>query len=221
MPEPPAPAASASLVAELRRILPTASLRRQRLAGGIELWLLDAEGWDRPLGDAEASAAVETPPYWSFCWGSGIALAEWILARPALVRDRTVLDFGCGSGIVAIAAARAGAQPVFACDQDPHALAATALNASANRVRLRYLQDYAALDRPVDFLFAADVLYDRDNLPLVERFRERAHTVIIADSRIRNFSASGFRAIGASRRSTVPDLGEPEEVALVRFYRAG
>lgn len=214
----------AELLAQLRRILPAARLSLQAppaLDGRVRLWLIDPEGMDKPLSAAETSAAFDDPPYWSFCWGSGVALAQWIAMQPDLVRGRTVVDVGCGSGIVAIAAAQAGARRVIASDLDPIALTAATLNAHSNGVVLDYLDDFAALDTEVDVLFAADVLYDRDNLPLLKRFRERAITVVVADSRIKNFSADGFTLVNETRQATVPDLGEAEDVRRVRFYRAG
>ncbi|MGK2914274.1 MAG: class I SAM-dependent methyltransferase [Porticoccaceae bacterium] len=219
----PQPDPRAELNARLRKLLPRARLSCQAptaLGGRLRLWLIDPAGMAAPLSTAETNAVFEDPPYWSFCWGSGIALAEWMFTEPAVVRGKTVLDFGCGSGVVAIAAALAGASRVIACDLDPLALRATALNAHANGVALDYLHDFSVLGAAVDVLFAADVLYDRDNLPLLQRFRERAATVIVADSRVQNFAESGFAMVGEMRRATVPDLGEPDDVRRVRFYRA-
>src|SRR5579863_9448856 len=71
------------------------------------------------------------PPYWAFAWAGGQALARHLLDHPALVAGRRVLDFGAGSGIVAIAAAKAGAR-VTAAEPDRFALAALALNAALN-----------------------------------------------------------------------------------------
>src|SRR5690349_24471101 len=91
-----------------------------------------------PLWQAtEASLARDQlpPPYWAFAWAGGQALARHILDHPGLVRGRSVLDFGAGSGVVAIAAAMAGAQ-VTAAEIDPFAAAAIALNAGLNKVEI-------------------------------------------------------------------------------------
>src|SRR5690606_1791478 len=64
------------------------------------------------------------PPFWAFAWAGGQALARWVLDEPESVQGRRVLDFGAGSGLVAIAAARAGAASVTAVDVDPFAAAA-------------------------------------------------------------------------------------------------
>ncbi len=74
------------------------------------------------------------PPYWAFAWVGGQALARYVLDHPETVRGRSVLDFGSGSGLVAIAAAKAGAASVLAADIDGIAAAAIRLNADANGV---------------------------------------------------------------------------------------
>ncbi|MEZ3224835.1 50S ribosomal protein L11 methyltransferase, partial [Escherichia coli] len=94
--------------------------------------------------------------------------ARWLAARPQWVRDKRVLDFGSGSGVAAIAAARAGAAEVVACDLDPLALAASRANAELNGVELSYSADFFAEDDRFDLILVADVLYDRANLPLLD-----------------------------------------------------
>lgn len=206
----------------LQSLLPTARLRQQTvlLDHDLTLWLIDPEGMDAPLGSGEAAAVFAEPPYWSFCWGSGLALARRILATPQCVQGKTILDLGCGSGVVAIAAAKAGARRVIACDLDPWALQATQLNAAGNGIELELLDNFTKLDQQVDLMVAADVLYDWDNLPLLQSFREVAREVWLADSRVANFSEPGYQAVGEERAVTLPDLGESETVKNVRFYHA-
>src|SRR3546814_9137899 len=110
----------------------------------LRLWLIDAANMDRAFSPEETRRILEEPPYWSFCWASGLVLARWLAERPEWVRGKRVLDFGAGSGVAAIAAAKAGAVEVVACDLDPLALAACQANAALNEVELRYSQD---LDR--------------------------------------------------------------------------
>jgi predicted nicotinamide N-methyase len=74
------------------------------------------------------------PPFWAFPWPGGAALARYLLDEPAAVAGRRVVDLGCGSGLVSIAAALAGAAHVLALDLDPLALTATGLNAGLNGV---------------------------------------------------------------------------------------
>jgi hypothetical protein len=93
----------------LRAFLPGAHLvdTALPLVPALRLWLINA---DYPVGPLPADVArtlMEDPPYWAFCWGSGAVLARWLLDNPDCVRGRTVLDFGAGSGVVAVAA-RAG-----------------------------------------------------------------------------------------------------------------
>ena len=79
------------------------------------------------------------PPFWAFAWAGGQALARWLLDHPATVAGRAVLDFGSGSGLVAIAAAKAGARHVLAAEIDPFAAAAIAANAALNDVEIEIL----------------------------------------------------------------------------------
>jgi predicted nicotinamide N-methyase len=76
------------------------------------------------------------PPFWAFPWAGGQALARYLLDQPGSVRGQVVLDLASGSGLVAIAAAVAGAASVIPSDPDPLAVAAITLNAGVNRVRL-------------------------------------------------------------------------------------
>lgn len=112
---------------------------------------------------AEQDKNFDTP-YWAYNWGGGLALARHILNRPQSVLGRRVLDLGCGSGIVGIAAMKAGAEAVIAADTDPYAIAVTGLNAAANGVRLQpFLGDLTAGQPPdVDVVLVGDLFYDRD-----------------------------------------------------------
>ncbi|MEO5965340.1 MAG: 50S ribosomal protein L11 methyltransferase [Candidatus Limnocylindrales bacterium] len=107
-------------------------------------------------------------PFWAFAWAGGLALARWVSEHPDSVRGREVLDFATGSGLVAIAAARAGAAFVTASDIDPFAEAAFEMNIRANGVHARYVR-HDLLDEeppPADVLLAADTWYEG---PLAER----------------------------------------------------
>jgi predicted nicotinamide N-methyase len=102
------------------------------------------------------------PPYWAFAWAGGQALARYILDRPQIVRGRRVLDFASGSGLSAIAAARAGAAEVLANDIDAFALAAIALNAEANGVTVTLLGEDVIGANDWDVVLAGDVCYERE-----------------------------------------------------------
>lgn len=212
-----------SLQQRIEGIIPGARLDITPLPGcpGIRLYLLNA---DYPQGALDSDAVervMDNPLYWVFCWASGQVLAELLLGEPDRVRGRRVVDFGCGSGIVAIAAALAGAREVIACDIDPLALAATARNARLNGVHLHLAPDFDAIEGPVDLLIAADVLYDRENLPWLARFVERSSQVLVADSRLRNFDFPPYREIARRASCTLPDLDESSEFREVRIYQTG
>ncbi|WP_293855659.1 methyltransferase [uncultured Alsobacter sp.] len=103
------------------------------------------------------------PPFWAFAWAGGQALARYVLDHPGEVAGRRVLDFATGSGLVAIAAARAGAARVEATDIDGFAVAAAGVNAAANGVEVHAtLEDVVGLDRGWDVVLAGDVCYERD-----------------------------------------------------------
>jgi predicted nicotinamide N-methyase len=107
----------------------------------------------------------DDPPFWAFPWAGGQALARFVLDHPEIVRGRRVLDVASGSGLAAIAAAKAGAASVTAGDIDLNAVAAIGINARANdaaTVTARAL-DFAA-DEPsgTQVVLAADVFYQRE-----------------------------------------------------------
>jgi predicted nicotinamide N-methyase len=105
----------------------------------------------------------EDSPYWAFPWAGGQALSRFLLDHPEVVRGRRVADFATGSGLVAIAALRAGAAEVLALDRDPFAEAAVALNAAANGVAVPF-RGGDAIGAPlpgVEVLLAGDVFYER------------------------------------------------------------
>jgi predicted nicotinamide N-methyase len=105
--------------------------------------------------------AIETAPYWAWVWGGGAALARYVLDNPATVAGRRVLDLGSGSGIVGIAAAKAGARAVIASEIDPDGRAVLALNAAANGVAFgAVVGDLMAGAPPdVDLVLIGDIFY--------------------------------------------------------------
>ncbi|HKN99124.1 MAG TPA: 50S ribosomal protein L11 methyltransferase [Pseudonocardiaceae bacterium] len=152
-------------------------------------------------------------PYWAFPWAGGQALARYVLDHPAVVAGRSVLDLASGSGLVAIAAALAGAAPVTAVDVDPLAVAAIGLNSAANGVHVTALLA-DLLDSPgpaVDVLLAGDVCYDVDLtariLPFVRRAAAAGATVLLGDPGRDYFPSTGFDRVA---HYTVPDTGRLE-----------
>ena len=126
------------------------------------------------------------PPFWAFAWAGGQALARYILDNPETVRGRRVLDFASGSGLVAIAAARAGAVQVIAADIDAFAGAAIGLNAGANGVSIEArLDDLLGLDQGWDVILAGDICYERELagrvIDWLSSLSQRGATVLIGD----------------------------------------
>ncbi|WP_342249439.1 class I SAM-dependent methyltransferase [Sphingomonas sp. OTU376] len=141
------------------------------------------------LGRLAARDDAFGSPYWAYYWLGGLALARFVLNRPETVAGRRVLDLGCGSGLVAIAAAKAGAAGVLAADVDSYAVAATQVNAAANgvvvEVALGDLTDGPVPD--VDLILAGDVFYDPAPaarvMPFLARCRAAGVEVLVGDPR--------------------------------------
>ena len=102
------------------------------------------------------------PPFWAFVWAGGQALARHLLDDPQTARGRDVVDVATGSGLVAIAAALAGARTVHATDLDELAIAATRLNVGLNQVDIAAsVVDVHDLDVTAGTLVTVgDVFYD-------------------------------------------------------------
>jgi predicted nicotinamide N-methyase len=131
--------------------------------------------WEKT--EEELGAMGLPPPFWAFAWAGGQALARYILDNRGLVAGKTVLDFASGSGVVAIAAARAGAVQVTAADIDPFAVAAIAVNAAVNGVSDRVIavsNDLVGALGPWDCALAGDICYERD---LAERVTDWLSTL--------------------------------------------
>lgn len=105
------------------------------------------------------------PPYWAFAWAGGQALARYVLDQPGTVAGKRVLDAAAGSGLVAIAAAMAGAASVIAGDIDPLALVAVAANARANSVAVATVR--------ADVLDLTKVIHEGDTVLLADAFYQR------------------------------------------------
>ncbi len=205
----------------LSQLLGDASLTAATLPGtDLKLWLIDANNMDRAFSPEETRRILEEPPYWCFCWASGLALARWLAEKPEWVAGKRVLDFGAGSGVAAIAAAKAGAAEVVACDLDPLALEACRANAELNGVQLNYSADFFQEEDRFDLIIVADVLYDRANLPLLDHFLTRGRQALVADSRVRDFQHPLYTRLAVLDACTWPDLAEPAEFRNVSLYHA-
>jgi predicted nicotinamide N-methyase len=147
--------------------------------------------------------AWEDSPYWAFPWAGGQALARHLLDHPALVRGRRVADFATGSGLVAIAALRAGAAAVVALDRDPFAEAAVAVNAAVNGVIVPFRAGDAIGARlpGVDVLLAGDVFYERrlaeGALRWFRALAARGVRVLVGDAGRTYAPVEGFAALAS------------------------
>ena len=113
--------------------------------------------------ERELGATGLPPPFWGVAWPGGQVLARYLLDNPAVVAGRSVLDCGSGSGVVAIAAARAGAALVIAAEPDHLARAAIGLNAAANGVTApTCTDDLPGLSPAPDLVLAGDVWYEKE-----------------------------------------------------------
>lgn len=209
-----------ALVAALHQIIPDTRLTKQQLPQTpIDLWLIPPDLPTTKMDDEVVRRIWSDTPYWIFCWASGLAMAQWLLAEPHHVKDKVVLDFGAGSGVVAIAAKLAGAKRVIACDIDLISLESCRENALLNGVTLEYLADLYACEEQVDVLLAADVLYDQSNRFFLDEFLKFAPEVWVADSRVKNFSHPKYCKVDERSATTWPDLDEAKEFRNVSFYR--
>ena len=113
--------------------------------------------------EEELAAQGVPPPFWAFAWAGGQALSRYVLDHPETVRGKRILDFASGSGLSAIAAAKAGARHVLATEIDTFAVAAIDLNAQVNDVEVTAeLLDAVGTDQGWDTVIAGDICYERE-----------------------------------------------------------
>ncbi len=166
------------------------------------------------------------PPFWAFPWAGGLALARFLLDHPERVAGRVVLDMASGSGLVAVAAALAGAAEVTASDTDPVARAAIALNAAVNNVTLTIRPGDLLSDDPPptadagpgpDLVLVGDAFYQRElarrMLSFLDRAAARGACVLVGDPGRAYLPREGLRAIAVY---DVPVLAELEDAEVKR-----
>jgi predicted nicotinamide N-methyase len=171
-------------------------------------------------GDGEAGSgedgAEPRAPYWAYAWAGGAVLARYILDRPETVAGRRVLDLGAGSGLVGIAAAKAGAREVIATEIDRNGVAAIGLNAAANGVTITVVDKDITTGPPpaVDLVLAGDVFYGREValrvIPFLDRCLAAGIEVLVGDPRRADLPLSRLRLLG---EYDVPDFGDAKGAA--------
>jgi len=170
-------------------------------------------------GDPDAAL-----PYWAFAWAGGLAIGRYLEEHRDVVAGKRVFDFASGSGLCAIAAARAGAVSVTAADVDPFAAAAIELNARANETRPAVVARDVLADAPpdVDVILAGDCWYEAPLaervLPWLRRAGDRGIDVIAGDPGRRYLPLDVLAEIAVYRVQTTTDL---EDLAQkdARVYR--
>ena len=203
-----------------RFIRANTTLKRPPLVPEIELFLAGEvmSLW----GETEALAAASAggvgllpPPYWAFAWPGGQALARYIIDHPHEVRDRTVLDFGAGSGLVAIAAAKAGASCAVASETDSLALAAIDLNSQSNGVFVEPIgNDIIGSNARWNTILAGDMCYERPVaerlVPWLRQLVKAGARVLLGDPGRSYFPEHGVRKLATFAVPTTLDLEDRE-----------
>ena len=154
----------------------------------IRLWLADEAVpiWKRT--EEELGAMGLPPPFWAFAWAGGQALARYVLDHADWVKGKRVLDFASGSGLIAIAAAKAGAAEITGSDIDTFAIAAIEANAAENGVAVApLLENLIGADDGWEVVLAGDIAYEKDfadaAMDWLASLADRGATVLIGDPR--------------------------------------
>jgi len=169
------------------------------------------------LFDATGGYRSDTPPpFWSFAWPGGVALARYLLDHPAVVRGRSVVDLGAGSGLVGIAAALAGASRVTAVDTDAAALDAAVRNGRRNGVELETAEGLV----PADVIVAGDVFYSASVARSVLKVLRGAGAEALVGDPGRGFLPERlFEELAAYDVPVRPELEEDGDVMRTRVWR--
>jgi predicted nicotinamide N-methyase len=193
---------------------------------GVEGIRLHLAGDVAPVWRAteEALGIMHAPiPFWAFAWAGGLALARFVQEHPNEVAGLRVLDLATGSGLVAIAAARAGASTVTGADIDPFAEAAVALNARLNGVRIAFMGRDLLDDEPpdLDVVLAADTWYEGPLalrvMPWLRAAARRGSRVLVGDPGRRYLPPSGLVTLATYEVETTTRL-EDRDVLRARVF---
>lgn len=177
---------------------------------------LAAEAHDLWLKTEDELQEIGLPlPFWAFAWAGGQGLARFILDNPEIVAGKTVLDFASGSGLVAIAAAKAGARRVAASDLDPFSAAAVSLNADLNDVSIATVTaDLIGTMGDWEVVLAGDVFYDREMadrlMPWFSAHVFRGALILVGDPGRTYLPSSGLRRLATYAVPVTRDLEDTE-----------
>ena len=182
----------------------------------IQLHLLALEQVNLQLAPQEVAHFWQQLPYWAFAWAGGRALALFIAHYPHLVAGKRVLDFGCGSGIVGIAAAKAGAKEVWVADLDQNALLAAQQNAALNNVLLNNVENSQWPE--VDMLLASDVLYDISSSDDLQKLMLTIPEWLLAERRFVKPSFIQLQCLNQYITSTLPAIDDFDQDLSIEIY---
>jgi predicted nicotinamide N-methyase len=218
---------TAKLGAKRNFIVANTRLMAPPLTPEIKLWLADEAVPIWKKTEDELGAMGLAPPFWAFAWAGGQALARYVLDKPAIARGKRVLDFASGSGLVAIAAAKAGAVDVEASDIDAFAIAAMDANAAENHVAITARdEDLIGSDEGWDVVLAGDVSYEKSMAEAVTAWlfslSRRGATVLIGDPRRSYLAVSRLESVIEYRVPVTRELEDSEikRTGVFRFARA-
>lgn len=185
----------------------------------ISLWLADEITPIWRLTEEELGEMGLPPPFWAFAWAGGQGLARWLLDNPSEVAGKHVLDFAAGSGLVGIAAMKAGGASVLCADIDPFCGAAVDRNAAANGVTVSFTAA-DLLDAPpprVEVICAGDVFYEQPMagrvLAWLQQARDQDSRILVGDPLRTYFPKEGFDLLA---EYAVPTTRELEDSAVKR-----
>jgi len=200
-------------------ILANTRLQRVPHAPEISLWLADEITPIWRMTEEQLGELGLPPPFWAFAWSGGQGLARWLLDTPSEVAGKRVLDFATGSGLVGIAAMKAGAAGVLAADIDPFCAAAVVLNTAANGVEMTFTARNL-LDAPppeVEVICAGDVCYEKPMtgrvLEWLDEARRQGSRVLIGDPHRTYFPSAGLEFLAEYQ---VPTTREVEDFEIKR-----
>ncbi|MGE0628095.1 MAG: methyltransferase [Hyphomicrobiaceae bacterium] len=168
------------------------------------------------------------PPFWAFAWAGGQALARYVLDNASLVTAKRVLDLGAGSGLTAIAAAKAGAAHVVGADIDEFAFAAIGMNAAANGISVEARTDdlLDAAPDAFDVVIVGDMFYERElaarTMAFIDKAEAQGARVLVGDPQRSYFPAHRFAKLADYRVPVSRELedGEIKNTAVWRLKNA-
>ena len=185
-------------------------LQQPPLLPELRLWLIS--------GHVDLNAHCEElmrgsyAPYWAVCWGAGQALARYVLDHPSRVRGKVVVDFGAGSAVVALAAAKAGAALAIAVDNDPLSCRIAVANAASNRLAIEIRTELPA---HYELLLAADVLYDAEATRAVLEAAASGAEVLVSDPHRQGAARLQDAPIATLAATAFPDVDYPICTAFI------